>query len=493
MSGPVVLGIDVGSSSVKVLALDERGEVLDVRRRPYPVRTAPGVVEGDAELWWAETASCVRALAVDLGRVAAVGLSGHMSSVVLVDANGAPLRPAVLLADGRGEGRLRALAPATRAAIGASSQNPVTRAAASVATLLWLAEEEPELLAGAAAVLSAKDFVRLRLTGALGTEPTDAHNTGVLALGPPGWRWDLIGLLGLPAHLFPPVGAAEAVAGGVGATAAAATGLPEGVPVVHGLGDMAAACVGAGATRPGMAVVSLGTSVTALGAIGSRDLSAGQAGRLTLHPLPGGERYALASLLTGGLALDWLRRLCGAPVADAPAALDADDPLVFVPQLSGTGTPDFEPAMRGALLGLTPATTAGDLAAALFEAIAFELRSVLALLEVDPEAPLRVTGGGARLPGWVAALADATQREVEVLAEPEVSALGAALLAHGLGGAGPTPPPAVARRVAPDPARAANLARRGERYARARALALEFHRGAAPAGLAPSPIAGAPA
>lgn len=478
MTDPLLLGIDIGTSSVKVLLLDARGHVVEVARVEHALHPSPGVVEADADGWWTATREAIAALRTDLGGVAAVGLSGHMSAVVPVDADGRPLRPALLLADPRGADQITALDPALRVDLEAAGRNAPTTAL-SLSSLLWLRDAEPQVLDRTAVWLNAKDYVRLRLTDAIATEPTDAANCCLLDVASRRWRFDLIERAGLPARIFPPLLDAADVAGRVTAAAAAATGLPAGIPVVAGGADMATAAIGAATTAAGGVCVSLGTSVTVIAALGDAAPDVAWRGRLTYHPFPGAtDGYALASLLTGGLALNWLRSLAGGRI-DFPATVvpDPADPLVFVPQLAGTGTPDFVPEMRGTLLGLTPHSGAPEIAVALFEAIAFEVADVLATLGGDADLPIRTTGGGTNVDVWLQILADVLGRPVEVLEQTDVSAVGAALLAARAAGLDldPTTVARVARRRLPRPEHGPAWRLRAARYRAARAVALDFH------------------
>lgn len=485
MSAPLVLGLDVGSSSVKALVLDGAGEVLECRSAAHALTPTPGAVEADPQGWWEASLAAIAQLDTPLDQLAAIGLSGNMSSVVLLDGDGAPLRPAPLLADPRGGAELDALPADVRAALAERSRNPVN-AISSLASLLWLRDHDAAAFARARAWVSAKDWIRLRLTGELCSDSTDAHNALVHDPATGDWDRKLIARVGLDPALFPPLRDGGASGGVLTAEAAALTGLPAGIPVAVGGGDMATAALGAGASQPGTLALSLGTSVTAiapLGAAGADAFADDWRGKLTLHPLPGGRgAFALASLLTGGLALNWLRALCGGQLPELPSGdsvvPDPANELIFVPQLSGAGSPAFAPELRGALLGLTPHTGGADIALALFEAIAFELAEIVALVGPGSVDRIVATGGGANIDAWVQTLADVLAAPVELLACNDVSAIGAALLAREALGQ-PLPPALagrVARRVEPRPEHAGAWQARAARYREARALALAYAR-----------------
>jgi xylulokinase len=345
-----------------------------------------------------------------------------MSSVVLVDERGRAVRDAILLADTRGESELKALREDVRDRVRALSGNPLGPSF-TLAKLLWLAANEKESMERAAVWLAAKDFVRCRLTGTTGTDPSDAFNSLLLDPMTLHWRWDLVEEVGLDPDKFPSVNRGDDEAGEVCAAAARATGLRTGTPVSTGLGDMAALALGAGWREGPAPTVSLGTSTTVLFPV---DQGACPAPGFSVHPvLPGLPWFVLGSLLTGGLALDWLRGL--GPVAQRAVRRRAG--LVFLPQLSGRGSPSFDPAWRGSMVGLTPSTTLGELVQALFDAIAFELRACLEALGQKPADALVLTGGGSALRPWDQAIADVLETPVRVLRLIDVTAFGAASLA----------------------------------------------------------------
>jgi xylulokinase len=476
---PVTLGIDVGTTSVKAILLDAAGRVAGSADNAHGIVRRAGVVEADPEQWWASACAALRRLAAATGEpldaVAAVGLTGNMSSVVLLDRHCAALGNAPLLADSRGERQLAALPARVRRLVFERTRNqPATVFA--LATLLYLRDEAPGLLDQAQAWISAKDYVRLRLTGSVATDRTDAYNSLLISADGDDWDPELIDAVGLPQRIFPEIRPSAAPAGSVSGPAAARTGIPAGVPVVTGAGDIAAGALGTGTADPGDVLISLGTSVTALAPVAESG-GAGWHGRLTYHPAAsGGPGLALASLLTGGLALNWLRELLGegAFAADLGEPLDADDPLVFLPHLAGTGSPGFLPYVQGSLVGLRPSTRPADVIRAMFEAIGFEIAEALALLGTGGGGDILVSGGGARLQAWVQTIADVLGRRVTVCAEPDVSALGAARLAWPelAGGrrlaAAARDPAAAETRFEPVAERAGPLRRRAGAYRRAR-------------------------
>jgi xylulokinase len=477
---PVTLGIDIGTTSVKAVLLDTERRVVALAGNEHGIVRRPGVVEADPRLWWDSACAAVRQLADRapglMEQVSAVGLTGNMSSVVLLDERLEPLGNAPLLADSRGERQLAALPADLRELVFARTRNHPA-SAFSLSTLLYLRDEAPGLLERTRTWMSAKDYIRLCLTGTVGTDVTDAYNSLLIRVGGIDWDVELVEAVGLPGRIFPAICPSAQPVGSVSRRAAERTGIPIGVPVATGAGDIAAGALGAGITEPGDVLISLGTSVTVLAPVGHGSGS-DWLGSLTYHPAAsdasgtsGTSGLALASLLTGGLALNWLRELLGADAiaADEGDPLAADDPLVFLPHLAGTGSPRFQPYVQGSLVGLRPSSRGADIVRALFEATGFETAEALSLLNTARYGEILVSGGGTRLPAWPQTLSDILGRPVTVCADPDVSAVGAACLAwESLTGQAVTAPPAAGRRYEPAAERAGPLRQRAGNYYRTR-------------------------
>lgn len=419
------LGVDLGTTSVKVIALDHEGQVVASASSHHGIEETSVGVQADPESWWLSMLAALSRLTVDLADTIAVGFSGNMSSLVLVDSQLQPVRPALLLADPRGAEQISLLGDDVVGEIVAGTGN-IPETVFSLSSLLWLRDNAPEDLARAAYWMSAKDYLRMRLTGTVATDPTDAYNSLLLHEGR--WRTDLIADLGLPVDLFPPLIDSGATAGHVSAEAARQTSLPAGAPVATGAGDVPAAIEGAGGLPSLALAVSLGTSVTVMASVNELTLPSAALGKLTVHPAIDGALFALGSLLTGGLALNWVRSRMGADViADVTSVPVEQSEVVFLPYLAGTGSPDFEGAARGTLLGITPTTTGTDITFALFEAIAFDIVDLVELLE-GPYTRVLVSGGGSNISAWPQIIADVTGLPVDILDAPDSSAVGAAVM-----------------------------------------------------------------
>lgn len=436
----MLLGLDLGTGSVKALLLSLEGRVLGEGSAPYKVR-APrsGWAESDPEEWWSAT---IRAAGTAIGdhgeEVRAVGLSGQMHGVVLSGSDGRPLRDAILWADTRSTEQLAAY-HGLDADLRRRLANPIAAGMAGP-SLMWMRDHEPETYAAARWALQPKDWVRLRLTGVAAAEPSDASATLLYDLQSDEWAFDAVEALGLRAELFATLVPSASVAGFVSREAAGAFGIGAGIPVAAGAADTAAAMLGSGLLRPGDAQLTVGTGGQI---VVSRDRpDPDPRGRTHLYRTAtaegAGRWYAMAAIQNAGLALEWARGVLGASweevYEEAFAVPPGAEGAGFLPYLSGERTPHFDPTARGAWTGLGLVHTRGHLLRAALEGVAFALREGLEALEGAgisvPE--LRLAGGGTSDEPWRQLLADVLRRPLRPLPEnvgPGASARGAAILA----------------------------------------------------------------
>lgn len=447
------LGVDVGTSGTKVLALGADGLVHGTATFPHTLHTPrPGWVEQDPDDWWHAAQIALREVLERLpggsATVAGLCLAGHMSSVVAVGSEGRPLRPCITLSDTRASGEAAFL----DARFGERFERLCggrPSPAAVAPRLLWLKHNEPEVFAKTAAFVSAKDYVRLLLTGELASEPTDAGNTMLLDLSTGQWDTTLCADIGLDPGQLPQLVPTTAVVGRVTHAAAAATGLLPGTPVVAGSADMASAVTGSGVVGPGIVGITVGTAAPVTTSF--QTLPTGAHGRVTFHPHAiAGWLYAIGSVLAGGLSLSWFARALGEEVhngervsadferlsREAGAAPPGSDGVLFLPFLVGSGSPEFDSSMRGTFLGLSLATDRGRMVRAVMEGVAFNVRECFEVFRElgAPVAQVRLGGGGAASVTWRIVLAGVLGMPVHPLKVRDVSALGAgALAAVGLG------------------------------------------------------------
>lgn len=465
------LGIDLGTSGVKVVLLDEAGGLCAqasaplVLSHPHPLWS-----EQNPAAWWEATVQAMATLrrSADLSAVRALGLSGQMHGAVLLDRADRVLRPAILWNDGRAGAECGPLDPLARRIAGNPAMPGFT-----APKLLWVRAHEPEIFAATARVLLPKDWIRLVLTGEAVSEMSDASGTLWLDVAARAWSDTLLAATHLDRTHMPRLLEGSAVSGRIRPEIAAAWGLPATCLVAGGGGDNAAGAVGIGAIAPGDAFLSLGTSGVLFVVDDATRPDPERTVHAFCHCLPD-LWHRMAVILSAAASLAWITRVSGAASEAALLAevrAESDDRLVFLPYLSGERTPHNDPAASGIFFGLTGESTRGDLARAVLEGVAFALADGLAALEArGPRiAGFSVIGGGSQSPLWGRILAAALGRPLTFHAGGEVGpALGAARLARlAAGGAIASEvciKPPRAREQAPEPTLAAALAPRQELF-----------------------------
>ncbi|MGC8627391.1 MAG: xylulokinase [Acidimicrobiales bacterium] len=464
------LGIDLGTGSTKALLLDATGTQIGAASSPVVLsRPQPGWAESDPEQWWQSVKAAVRqVLAGNEARVGAIGLSGQMHGVVLARSDSSPLRPALLSLDRRALGDLdayRVLPPALLKGL----CNPLVPGMAGP-LLHWLAEHENANAQEADWALQPKDWLRLRMVGTAGSEPSDASGTLLYDLAKGTWSKPVVEALGLRASLLPPLGASYDVAGPLSSTAARELGLPSGIPVAFGSADTAAALVGTGLRTVGAVQLTVG--------------SAAQLVTLRTAPQPdpelryhifasasGGLWYALAAVQVAGVALSWALEAFHATWQEAYQLLEASPVgakgALFVPHLAGARSPSMNVLASGGFAGLELSHNRADMLRAVFEGVAFSIADAASSLpELAAASSVYLAGGGSLHPAWRQLLCDVLGKPLLIVDNPNASALGAALIGgHAAGITAKTKGDLrVVGEVQPDPRRQEPLAAAFERW-----------------------------
>jgi xylulokinase len=406
-----LVGLDVGTSGVKAIAIDEEGAVLAKAEESYPLSTPrPGWAEQDPDDWWQATRRALAALGPE---PLALGFSGQMHGLVALDASDAVLRPAILWNDQRTAAECAEI----ESALGLERLIALTGNRAlpgfTAPKLLWLREHEPEAYARIAHVLLPKDYVRLRLTGERAIDAADASGTLLFDVARRRWSDEVCRALDVPLEWLPPAHESTAIAGA---------------------GDQAAGALGVGIVAPGSLSIVLGTSGVVFAALDS--FAADPLGRAHVfcHAAPD-SWHAMGVMLSAAGSLRWLRDLVGADYATLTAEAAAWPPgsagVSFAPYLSGERTPHADPDVRAAFRGLSLETDRGALVRAVLEGVAYGLRDSLELLrELGVDARVgRASGGGARSELWLRIVASVLGLPLELTAVEEGAAYGAALLA----------------------------------------------------------------
>ena len=431
------IGIDLGTSGVKVALLDAQGQVAAVSSAPLQVSRPHALwSEQDPESWWLATDWAMQALAQQhsLSEVRAIGLSGQMHGATLLDAAHQVLRPAILWNDGRSGEQCRELehrVPESRQITGNLMMPGFT-----APKLLWVRQHEPEIFQRVAKVLLPKDYLRWRLSGDFASDMSDAAGTMWLDVARRDWSDVMLDACGLTRDQMPQLFEGNSVTGSLSSEIAARWGMPA-VPLVAGGGDNAAGAVGVGMTEPGQGMLSLGTSGVYFVVSDGYLSNPQRAVHSFCHALP--QRWHLMSvILSAAACLDWAAALTGC--ADVPQLLAeaerADEnvaPLWFLPYLSGERTPHNNPQATGVFFGLTHQHGRPELARAVLEGVGYALAQGIDAVHECGVAPssIMLIGGGARSALWRQMLADISGQTLDYCQGGEVGpALGAARLAQ---------------------------------------------------------------
>jgi len=439
---PYVLGIDVSTTATKAVVIDGSGGVVAVGSVEYGFDVPePGWTEQDPALWWNGAVGSIRqalaASGVAGSEVAAVGLTGQMHGLVLLDTADRVLRPAILWNDQRTAHACDEI----REALGLERLIAITGNDAltgfTAPKLVWVRDHEPEIWSSAAHVLLPKDYVRLRLTGDHALDKADGAGTLLFDLAARDWSPDVLDALRIDAAWLPPTFEGPEITGAISRAAAGETGLRAGTPVVAGGGDQSANAVGVGAVDAGVVALSLGTSGVVFATTDEpvRD-PRGQV-HAFCHAVP--ERWHLMTvMLSAAGSLRWFRDALAAGegfaalTAAAGAVPAGSDGLLFLPYLTGERSPHPDPLARGAFVGLSIGHERRHLTRAVLEGVAFGLRDGLdQMIAAGLPAPtqIRASGGGTASPVWRQILADVLGAEIATVTTTEGAAFGAGLLA----------------------------------------------------------------
>jgi xylulokinase len=442
-----LVGLDVGTSSTKGLAIDEEGTVLARAERSYQFATPrPGWAEQDPDVWWRAAEGVLEELGAT--QAEGVGLAGQMHGLVVLGHDDRPLRPAILWNDGRAQRQCEEIeARVGRRRLIELSGNRAL-AGFTAPKLLWLAEHEPQVHAQISRVMLPKDYVRLRLCGEHATDVTDASGTLLLDVSARSWSTELVGALEVDPSWLPPALESGSVSGVTRRGA---------VPVAAGAGDQAAGALGVGVIeQDGPVSVVLGTSGVVFAPRERYATTPDGSLHAFCHAAPS-VWHVMGVMLSAGGSLTWLHDTLGNGLGfhELLAAAGRWGPgaegLLFAPYLAGERTPYADPEARGAFVGLSMRHDLGALVRAVLEGVAFGLRDGLDLVAGlgDRPARARVSGGGSRGDLWLRILAGVLELPLERTEVDAGAAYGAALLGGVAAGVFANPAQAVAACVRP--------------------------------------------
>lgn len=474
----LTIGIDLGTSGVKAVILQDAETVLADAAQPIAVSIPHvGWSEQDADDWVAAVWSCLDHLAAsapkEMAAVSAIGLSGQMLCALLLDKSHKPLRPAILWNDQRSIAECAKLLQ--RCPDIGQRTNGTPDPGITAPKLLWLAKHEPQVMRDARMLLLTKDYVRLALTGEVASEPTDAGGTQLMDCRTGEWDCQLCEIAGWNPDHLPPITSAWKAAGGLRPNLAQRWGMRANIPVAAGAGDNMASTLGAGAARPGDAVLTIGTSGVACIVDATFHPGPQRAILTSAHAAPD-TFLSMGVVLSATAALDWTARLSASTAATLageaeamPTAKQAESP-VFLPCLTGIRTPANRPQATGRLEGLHPGVDRAMMGYATMEGVAFQIADCITAQREVGAIPQRfiAVGGGTRSTLWTTLLATAIGEPIALPARGDIGGpAGAARLAAVAAGASTSvlsAPLPMRGTVDPDPALAERLAPRKARF-----------------------------
>ena len=438
---PLVLGIDIGTSGCRVLAVQpETGAVVDHESGAWMTSSPhPQWSEQDPDVWWDVTAAAIGTLISRLpspSDVQSVAFAGQMHGLVLRDDAGCVLRPAILWNDQRTSAQCEQIHERLGRDVMIQHTGKPVLPGFTAPKLRWVQEHEPDVADRIAEISLPKDHVRFRATGTHVIDAADASGTSWLDLTTRDWSSEICTSLNVDPAWLPAVHEAADIVGTIDAAGAAATGLPEGTPVVAGAGDQAAAGLACGVVREGLVSVTIGTSGVVFAQLDRPPADPSGVLHGFCHAVSG-RWHVMGCMLAAGGSLQWWRDAMGIhadfdaiidEIIDIPAGADG---VRFLPYLSGERSPHDDPRASGAFLGLTMRHDRRHMTRAVLEGIAMGLNDMLELLRADGHdtSTVRVAGGATRNPFWLQLLADVFQTPVETVNVPDATAYGAAMLA----------------------------------------------------------------
>ncbi len=442
------LGIDLGTSSVKIVIMNENGNVVASTSKEYQVNyPKTGWAEQNPEHWWDSVKEGIKEIlanaSLEYKRINGIGLSGQMHGLVILDKEYNVLRPAILWCDQRTQNECDYL------------NNKVGRDKLSLYTgnvaltgftapkLLWVKEHEQHIFDKIAHILLPKDYIRFKLTGQMATDVSDASGTMMFNVKERNWSKEMLELLQIKEEVLPKVYESSEVTGSILKEISEYTGLSSDTLVVAGGGDQAVGAIGTGTVKSGTLSVTLGTSGVVFAS--SDNYGVDKENRLHSFCHANGKWHQMGVMLSAASCLKWWVENVNKDLKKSPfekLLYEAEESkvgasgLIFLPYLMGERTPHSDPNAKGTIIGLNITHKRGDITRSILEGVCFGLRDSLEILKSlkVPINEVRVSGGGAESPLWRQILADIFNIKVQVINSKEGPAYGAAILAAvGLG------------------------------------------------------------
>lgn len=430
------IGVDLGTSAVKLLLMDQKGEIQKIVSKEYPLFfPKPGWSEQHPEDWFSQSMEGIKELTseCDKSQIAGISFGGQMHGLVVLDRNDKVLRPAILWNDGRTEKETEYL----NTVIGKEKLSEYTAniafAGFTAPKILWMKSHEPELFRQIEKIMLPKDYLAYRLSGTFCTDVSDASGMLLLDVKHKCWSKDMLTICGITEAQLPKLFESYEVVGTLKKEIVEELGMPETVKVIAGAGDNAAAAVGTGTVGEGMCNISLGTSGTVF--ISSEEFGVDKNNALHSFAHADGKYHLMGCMLSAASCNKWwseeiLKTTDYAKEQENIMKL-GENHVFYLPYLMGERSPHNDPKVRAAFIGLSMDTTREEMTQAVLEGVAFGLRDSLEVarslgMKIDRT---KICGGGAKSPLWKKIIANVLNVKVDVIESEEGPALGAAILA----------------------------------------------------------------
>ncbi|GAB5491074.1 MAG: xylulokinase [Phototrophicaceae bacterium] len=447
---PYFMGLDISTTSAKALIIDETGKVMAIGSNAQPIsQPKPLWSEQNPQDWWDGMVESIKEALSEANLrgedISAIGLTGQMHGLVMLDENGEVLRPSILWNDQRTQQQCDDMTEK----IGFSRLIELTGNRAltgfTAPKILWVRDNEPDIYEKCAHILLPKDYIRFMLTGDYATDLAGASGTSLLNVAERQWSSEVLSALDIPESWLPKVHEGTEITGKITQDIADLTGLRVGTPVVGGGGDQAAGAIGMGCVSPDKIGVTVGTSGVVFAPLSQYEYE--PEGRLHAfcHSVPE-QWHFMGVMLSAAGSLQWYRDTIAPDIdfdtllAETQEIPAGSEGLLFMPYLTGERTPHPDPLARGAFIGLTSRHTRAHMTRAVLEGVAFGLKDMFTLIDnvgLPDTFEVRISGGGAKSPIWQQIIADIFGAALVNVNTPEAGAFGAALLASVAVGAFP--------------------------------------------------------
>lgn len=437
-----LMGIDIGTSSLKTMIIDSHGGIYAVASKEYSIETKKsGYAEQNPQIWWDAFLYTIKKVLVDnnidVNEIRGIGLSGQMHGLVLLDKNHSLLHNAILHCDVRSTKQVEYIKNhVDHSLLKNSLYNPIFPGM-QLLSLLWIRDNLSDIYSKIQYVLSPKDYLRFLLTNRIGTERTDASATLAYDMKNEQWAFDILKALNINPNIFSdPSNLPYEVAGTITSEVANLTGLKKGTPVVYGGGDQAMQSIGNGVFRPGDMMATIGTSGQVM-FVTDEPVFNQNLNTHTFAHISKNTWFGLGAILSAGITLNWFKsnffpEKSYEYLSDLATNIEiGSNGLLFFPAMMGERTPYMDPNTKGIFQGITLQHTAGHFARSIMEGVSFEMKSAFDILVKLYQKPnyLIAAGGASKSPVWLQMQADIYDIPLKLISDKEQACIGSAIMA----------------------------------------------------------------